>query len=108
MERSRIVDVIAALAILNVLSIQTVIKHSYPSLIQTSILRRTQVAPNLDVVIVLAGAGTQTGPILWWGEKEKLGLFLQEQSNPGRVFSSTTFAPSCWSATSSIILNVYR
>ncbi len=97
MERDRIFDVIVALAILNIQTIQTVIKRSDPSLTQTSILRRTQVAPNLDLVVALASARTQTGAILWRGEKERFGLFLQEQSNPGRVFilTLTPGVPDC-------------
>ena len=80
------------LAILNAQTIKDqpirgVLKQAGPSLTQTSILRRTQVATNLDLVIAIASPRPQSSPITWWGEKDKLGLFLQEQSNANRVYT---------------------
>ncbi len=84
-----------AALLLTILSAQTssdlpvigVIKQSEPSLTRTSILHRTQVAANLDLVIAMASPQPGSGPITWWGKKEQLGLFLQEQSNPDRVYA---------------------
>ena len=80
------------LAILNAQTIKDqpirgVLKQAGPSLTQTSILRRTQVATNLDLVIAIARPRPQSSPITWWGEKDKLGLVLQEQSNANRVYT---------------------
>ena len=80
------------LALLNAQSVKNqpirgVLKQAGPSLTQTSILHRSQVAANLDLVIAIASPRSLSSPIIWWGEKEKLGLFLQEQSNPHRVYT---------------------
>ena len=80
------------LAILNAQTIKDqpirgVLKQAAPSLTQTSILHRSQVADNLDLVIALASPRSLSSPIIWWNEKQKLGIFLQEQSNPNRVYT---------------------
>ena len=67
--------------------IRAVLKQAEPSLTHTSILRRTQVAANLDLVIAIASPSPLSNWITWWGEKDKLGLFLQEQSNSNRVYT---------------------
>lgn len=90
--RARIISGVLFLAVLNAETagnqpIRGVLKQADPSLTQISILRRTQVATNLDLVIAIASPRPQSSPITWWGEKDKLGLFLQEQSNANRVYS---------------------
>ena len=67
--------------------IRSAFKQADRTLTQTSILRRTEVAANLDLVIAIASPRPLSNWITWWGEKDKLGLFLQQQSNPNRVYT---------------------
>ena len=72
-------------------SVLNVIKRADPALINQKILYRTPVAPDLDLVIAIGSpAGWALGPdspVVWWGEKQKLGLFLQEKTRPDTVYS---------------------
>ena len=67
--------------------IRSALKQADRTLTQTSILRRAEVATNLDLVIAIASPRPLSSWITWWGENDKLGLFLQEQSNPNRVYT---------------------
>ena len=68
-----------------------VIKRADPALVNQKVLYRNPVAPDLDLVIAMGSpAGWALGPdspVVWWGEKQKLGLFLQEKTRPDRVYS---------------------
>jgi hypothetical protein len=66
-----------------------VIKRTDPGMVNQKVLYRNMVAPSLDLVIAMgspAGWGLDS-PVIWWGEKQKLGLFLQEQARPDMVYS---------------------
>ncbi len=67
--------------------IRSAFRQADRSLTQTSILRRTQVAANLDLVVAIASPQPLSSRITWWGEKDRLGLFLQEQSTPANVYA---------------------
>jgi hypothetical protein len=74
----------------NDLPIFSVLKQADRSLADMAVLHRTSVTGALDLVIAIGspkGQGELNGPVVWWGEKRKLGLFLQEQAQPYRVYS---------------------
>lgn len=52
------------------------------------IVSRTQVSPDLDLVVAHAapGSGEIANGDLWWGDKVRLGLFLQKREGPGVVY----------------------
>lgn len=71
-------------------AVLSALKHADPSLADARVLHRKEVGDGLDLVLAL---GTykewplEKSPWFWWGEKRKLGLFLQEQDDPGKVYS---------------------
>jgi hypothetical protein len=53
-------------------------------------LQRTGVTEELDLVIAMGSPKAlplEPASWAWWGEKEKIGLFLQEKARPDRVYS---------------------
>jgi hypothetical protein len=57
------------------------------------VLQRTGVTEELDLVIAIGSPtalGTEQIPWTWWGEDQKIGLFLQEKARPERVYSLGT------------------
>jgi hypothetical protein len=51
---------------------------------KAQVVSRTQVSPELDLVI--AYSGQLANGDLWWGDKVRLGLFLQQREGSGLVF----------------------
>ena len=67
-----------------------VIHGADPTLVNRKVLYRNAVASDLDLVIAI-GSPTEwpldpNSPEIWWDEKRKLGLFLQERARPDRVY----------------------
>jgi hypothetical protein len=56
------------------------------------------VATDLDLVIAIGSPAEwpldPDSPAIWWDEKRKLGLFLQERARPDRVYSLALAAGS--------------
>lgn len=67
-----------------------VLKQADRGLVHFAVLQRTGVTEELDLVIAMGSPKAlpieQTAPT-WWSEERKIGLFLQEKSRPGRVYS---------------------
>lgn len=79
-------------------AIRTAFRQSGPALSHVHLWHRTAVTPELDLVVALAGPQPiPTEPALWWSQDRKLGLFLQEKNNPGRVYviAITPGFPDC-------------
>ena len=95
MERTDLLNVILFLAVLNAqpskdLPIRGVLKQPH-----VSILRRTEVAPNLDLVLAMGSPQPLSGPMIWWGEKQSLGLFLQDAAHVYTLAVTPGF-PDCF------------
>jgi hypothetical protein len=69
-----------------------------PALVNRKVLYRNAVATDLDLVIAIGSPAESplnpVSPALWWDEKQKLGLFLQERARPDRVYSLALAAGS--------------
>ncbi len=65
------------------------LKHS--ELGYSSILLRYAVSAELDAVIALGSPRRLSGQV-WWTPEARLGLFLQDRSRPGLVYTLTTVA----------------
>ncbi len=82
-------------------AVLNVIRQSDPALVNDKILYRKAVAPDLDLVIGIGNPANwpldPASPAIWWGEKQKLGLFLQEKARPDRVYALALTAgfPDC-------------
>jgi hypothetical protein len=83
------------------LAIVNVIRQADPTLVSEKIVYRNAVSSDLDLVIAIASTAkepVQSGPDwFYWDENQKLGLFLQQKTDPDRVYS-LTFAlgsPDC-------------
>ena len=76
----------------------TVIHGADPTLVNRKVLYRNAVAANLDLVIAIGSPAEwpldPNSPAIWWDEKRKLGLFLQERGRPDRVYSLALAAGS--------------
>lgn len=68
-----------------------VIHESDPTLVNRKVLYRNTVAADLDLVIAMGSPAelllNTASPAIWWDEKQKLGLFLQERTHPDRVYT---------------------
>ena len=75
-----------------------VIHGADPTLVNRKVLYRNAVAPDLDLVIAIGSPAEwpldPDSPAIWWDEKRKLGLFLQERARPDRVYSLALAAGS--------------
>jgi hypothetical protein len=75
-----------------------VIHGADPTLVNRKVLYRNAVAPDLDLVIAIGSPAESPlnpdSPAIWWDEKQKLGLFLQERAHPDRVYSLALAAGS--------------
>jgi hypothetical protein len=72
------------------LAIWGVLKRADPALAEWAVVHRGPVTEGLDLVIAVAGlprSNVQKASPFLWTEREKLGLFLQEQPRPDRVYS---------------------
>ena len=68
-------------------------KQSAAGLSYFSLIRRTPVTEQLDLVIAIASPkpfSADQALWIWWSEDHTLGLFLQEKNNPDRVYSLGT------------------
>lgn len=67
------------------------ITQADPAVVSRTILYRKAVAPDLDLVIAMGSpsdwAPDSDSPLIWWGQKQKLGLLLQERARPDTVYS---------------------
>jgi hypothetical protein len=74
------------------LSVINVMKAAARSLNGATVWRRVPVTDELDLVIAMATPNTEpvdevvTSGSIWWSETRKLGLLLQNRSQPGQVF----------------------
>ena len=65
-------------------------QHTDSAMKYFALLQRTSVSNELDLVIA---RGSPKNQLLdqpqwtWWSEQQKIGLFLQEKTRPGRVYS---------------------
>lgn len=75
-----------------------VIHGADPTLVNRKVLYRNAVAADLDLVIAIGSPAEwpldPNSPAIWWDEKRKLGLFLQERARPDRVYSLALTAGS--------------
>jgi hypothetical protein len=75
-----------------------VIHGADPTLVNRKVLYRNAVASDLDLVIAIGSpaewALDPNSPAIWWDEKQKVGLFLQEKTRPDRVYSVALAAGS--------------
>jgi hypothetical protein len=75
-----------------------VIHGADPTLVNRKVLYRNTVAADLDLVIAIGSPAEwpldPNSPAIWWDEKRKLGLFLQERARPDRVYSLALAAGS--------------
>jgi len=74
------------------------LQHVDPSLRQFRVLRRVVITEQLDAVVLFGGASLNTvGGAIGWGPKDKLGFFLQDRRDAGRVYLLDTEAgdPNC-------------
>ena len=68
----------------------TAFQGANPELLHFAILGRLDAGMGLDVVVGMGSREVLNGqfmPAVWWGEKQRVGLFLQEQANPGKVYA---------------------
>jgi hypothetical protein len=67
------------------------LKQADPSLTEVAVLHRAPVNSDADLVIAIgtpkSWPGGLKGPVVWWGEQRRLGVFLQERARPDRVYS---------------------
>jgi hypothetical protein len=79
----------------------SVILGADPALVNRKVLYRNAVASDLDLVIAIGSPAewplNHSSPAIWWDEKQKIGLFLQERVRPDRVYSLALAAgtPDC-------------
>ena len=75
-----------------------VIHGADPALVNRKILYRNAVAADLDLVIAMGSPAEwpldPNSPAIWWDEKRKVGLLLQERARPDRVYSLALAAGS--------------
>jgi hypothetical protein len=75
------------------LAIFNVIRQTDPALVNDRVVYRNMVAPDLDLVIAIGNPAEwgpdPDSPAFYWGEKQKLGLFLQARALPDRVYLLT-------------------
>jgi hypothetical protein len=75
-----------------------VINGADPTLVNRKVLHRNAVASDLDLVIAMGSPAEwpldPDSPAIWWDEKRKLGVFLQERARPDRVYSLALAAGS--------------
>jgi hypothetical protein len=75
-----------------------VIHGADPTLVNRKVLYRNAVAADLDLVIAIGSPAEwpldPNSPAIWWDEKRKIGLFLQERARPDRVYSLALTAGS--------------
>lgn len=75
-----------------------VIHRADPTLVNRKVLYRDAVAADLDLVIAIGSPAESpldpNSPAIWWDEKRKIGLFLQERTRPDRVYSLALAAGS--------------
>jgi hypothetical protein len=76
----------------------TVVHGADPTLVNRKVLYRNAVAADLDLVIAIGSPAEwpldPNSPAIWWDEKRKLGLFLQERARLDRVYSLAIAAGS--------------
>jgi hypothetical protein len=67
-----------------------VLQRADPTLFEMRVIHRVEVTAVLDLVIAIGTPRRwELGPpedVVWWNAERKLGLFLQERSNPAKVF----------------------
>jgi hypothetical protein len=71
-------------------AVQLAFKQADASLPHVAVLQRTAVTEQLDLVIAIGSPDAlpaEQTAWAWWGEQQKIGLFLQEKIRPGRVYS---------------------
>ncbi|HEX4275713.1 MAG TPA: hypothetical protein VHZ74_10180 [Bryobacteraceae bacterium] len=75
-----------------------VIHQADPALVNDRIVYRGAVTTDLDLVIAIGSPAnwplSPDSPAIWWSEKQKLGLFLQEKARPDRVYELALAAGS--------------
>jgi hypothetical protein len=75
-----------------------VIHEADPALVNRRVLYRKAAAAGLDLVIAIGSPAEwpldPNSPAIWWDEKRKIGLFLQERDRPDRVYSLALAAGS--------------
>jgi hypothetical protein len=65
------------------------LRRAAPELPNTVIIRRISADDRLDLVLAMAShqpLGSDAGGRYWWSLQDRLGLFLQSRSDPGRVY----------------------
>ena len=79
-------------------AVLNVISQSDRALVSGKILYRNAVTFDLDLVIAIGSPAdwplSPDSPAIWWSEKQKLGLFLQEKVRPDRVYELALAAGS--------------
>ena len=70
-------------------AIVPVMKLAASNVNHVRVLNRTQVDPELDLVIAFGAPGNSaigTGEAIWWSDKSVIGLFLQQRDKPDLVY----------------------
>jgi hypothetical protein len=65
------------------------LRRAAPELANAVIVRRARADDRLDLVVAIASRQAQSvspGARYWWSLQDRLGLFLQSRSDPGRVY----------------------
>ena len=68
-----------------------VLQRADPTLFEMRVIQRVEVTEELDLAIAIGTPRRwELGPpqdFVWWSAERKLGLFLQERSNPAKVYT---------------------
>jgi hypothetical protein len=79
-------------------AVVNVVHRADPTLVSQKVLYRNAVTADPDLVIAMGSpaewALNPDSPAIWWNEKQKLGLFLQERARPDRVYALALAAGS--------------
>jgi hypothetical protein len=65
------------------------LRRAAPAIANAAIVRRMPADDRLDLVLAIASRqpqGDRPGARYWWSLQDRLGLFLQSRSDPGRVY----------------------
>ena len=71
-------------------AVGAVLQRSNAEVEQVSVLRRASITEELDIVVALGSPrnfSVPAGPLVLWTGSQRVGLFLQEKLNPGRLYT---------------------
>lgn len=71
-------------------AVYTAFQRTDPALSHFRVIQRLSVTVELELAIVMGSPeplSAAMGASAWWGDKQRIGLFLQDTTNPNRVFA---------------------